>query len=127
MAPEVANLSQIQVGEKVKATLTDATAIFLVKNGPPPSPGAGVAVTGSAEPGQPASVVLQTTDSQAKVINVDRSYRLLKLEYADGSRKEYKVAAAGHAARCAEGGRGRGSDYRSPGDLPHGQVIPVRT
>ena len=92
VAPEVVNLSQIQVGEKVKATVTDATAIFLVKNGPPPSPGAGVTVTGSAEPGQPASVVLETTDSQAKVINVDRSYRLLKLQYADGSRKEYKVA-----------------------------------
>jgi hypothetical protein len=49
-------------------------------------------VAGTPEGGQPASVVLQTTDSQAKVVNVDRSYRLLKLEYADGSRKEYKVA-----------------------------------
>jgi hypothetical protein len=92
VAPEVANLAQIQVGEKVRATVTDATAIFLVKNGPPPGPGASVTVPGSAEAGQPASVVLETTDSRAKVINVDRSYRLLKLQYADGSRKEYKVA-----------------------------------
>jgi hypothetical protein len=92
VAPQVENLSQIQVGSRVKATLTDAVAIFLVKNGPPPSAGAGVTVTGPAEAGQPGSVLLTTTDSRAKVINVDRSYRLLKLEYADGSRQEYKVA-----------------------------------
>ena len=92
VAPEVANLGQVQVGSHVKATLTDAVAIFLVKNGPPPSAGAGVTVTGPAESGQPASVVLQTTDVRAKVFSVDRSYRLLRLEYADGSRKEYKVA-----------------------------------
>ena len=92
VAPEVANLGQIQVGSQVKVTLTDAVAIFLVKNGPPPSAGTGVTVTGTPEAGQPASVVLQTTDARAKVLNVDRSYRLIKLEYADGSRKEYKVA-----------------------------------
>jgi hypothetical protein len=92
VAPQVANLGQIQIGDKVKATLADAVTIFLVKNGPPPPAGAGVTVAGTPEGGQPASVLLQTTDSQAKVVNVDRSYRLLKLEYADGSRKEYKVA-----------------------------------
>lgn len=91
VAPQVVNLGQIQVGEKVNATLTDAAAIFLVKIGPPPNAGAGVTVVGTHEAGQPASVVLQTTDAQAKVINVDRSYRLVKLEYADGSRKEFKV------------------------------------
>jgi hypothetical protein len=92
VAPEVANLGQVQVGSRVKATLTHAVAIFPVKNGPPPSAGAGVTVTGSAESGQPASVVLQTTDARTKVYSVDRSYRLLRLEYTDGSRKEYKVA-----------------------------------
>jgi hypothetical protein len=92
VAPEVADFSQVQTGSRVKACLTDEVAIFLVKNGPPPSAGAGVAVTGAAEAGQPASVVLLTTDSHAKVINVDRSYRLLKLQFDDGSRKEYKVA-----------------------------------
>jgi len=91
VAPQVENLGQIQVGNQVKATLTEVAAIFLVKNGPPPNAGAGVTVTGPAEAGRPASVVLMTTDSRAKVVNVDRSYRLLKLEYADGSRKEFKI------------------------------------
>lgn len=90
IAPEVRNLSQIRVGAKVKATLSDVVAVFLLKNGTPPSAEAGVSITGTPPSGQAASVVLQTTDARAKVLNVDRSYRLLKLEYADGSRKEYK-------------------------------------
>ncbi len=85
VAPQVANLGEIQVGAQVKATLSDAVAVFLVKNGQPPDAGAGVTVTGES-----GSVVLPTSDVRAKVYNVDRSYRLLKLEYADGSRKEFK-------------------------------------
>jgi hypothetical protein len=92
VAPQVVNIDQVQVGEKVKATLSEAVAIFLVKNGPPPNAGTGVAVTGPAEAVPQRSVVLMTTDSRAKVYSVDRSYRLLRLEYPDGSRKEYKVA-----------------------------------
>ncbi len=84
---QVANYDQIQIGDQVNATLTDAVAIFLVKNGPPPSAGAGVTVTGT----QPGEVVLQTTDSPGKVTKVDPSYRLLTVKYADGSTKQFKV------------------------------------
>lgn len=91
IAPGVENLDHIQNGTKVKATLSEVAAVFLLKNDTPPSAGVGVTVTGASPSDQTASVVLQATDARAKVINVDRSYRLLKLEYADGSRKEYKV------------------------------------
>ncbi len=90
-APQVANFSQLQAGEKVKATFTDALSIFLVKVGPLPDAGAGVEVTGSAEGGQPSSVRLATTDTRAKVFQLDRSYLMLKLEYGDGSKKEFKI------------------------------------
>jgi ribosomal protein S17 len=85
-APQVANFSQLWVGDKVKATITDAVAIYLVKNGPPPNAGAGVEV-GS----QPASVVLQTTDTRGRVFQVDRSYRLLTVDYGNGSRRQFKI------------------------------------
>ena len=85
-APQVANFSQLWVGDKVKVTITDAVAIYLVKNGPPPSAGAGVEVTG-----QPATVVLQTTDSPGRVFQVDRSYRMLRVDYGNGSMKEFKI------------------------------------
>jgi len=87
----VANFSQLQPGDKVKATITEAATIFLVKNGPPPSAGPGVAVSGLAGGGQLASVVLDTMDAQAKVNKVDPSYRLLTVEYANGSTKDFKV------------------------------------
>jgi hypothetical protein len=86
-APQVADYDQIQAGEQVKATITDAVAIFLAKNGPPPSAGVGVEVAGP----QPGGVVLQTTDSSGKVTKVDPSYRLLTVQYADGSTKQFKV------------------------------------
>lgn len=90
-APQVSNFGQLQMGDKVKATVTDAVAIYPAKSGPPPSAGTGVEVTGSAEAVQPAKVVLQTTDSHGKVTKVDPSYRLMTVEYADGSTKEFKV------------------------------------
>jgi hypothetical protein len=87
VAPQVADYDQIQVGEQVKATITDAVAIFLVKNGPPPNAGAGVEVAGT----QAGSLVLLTTDTSGKLTKVDPSYRLLTVEYANGSTKEFKV------------------------------------
>ncbi len=90
-APQVANFDQLQPGEKVKATFTDALSIFLVKNGSPPDAGAGVEVTGATEAGQPAKVRLATTDNRAKVDQLDRSYLMLKLEYGDGTKKEFKI------------------------------------
>jgi hypothetical protein len=90
-APQVANFSQLQAGDRVKATVTDATALFLAKNGPPPSAGAGVVVPGSAEAPQSAKVVLQTTDFPGKITKVDPSYRLMTVEYANGGTKEFKV------------------------------------
>jgi len=85
-APQVTNLDQFQVGDRVKATLTDSATLFFAKNGPPPSAGAGVEV-----PSQTAAVVLQTTDARGKVTQLDRSYRLVRVEYANGSTREYKV------------------------------------
>ena len=92
IAPQVDNLNQIHVGARVNATLTERVTVFLRKNGTPPGPGTGTTVTGTAPNSQAANVVLQTTDARAKVLGVDRSYRLLKLEYEDGRTKEYKFS-----------------------------------
>jgi len=90
-APQVSNFNQLQVGETVKATITDAVVLFPAKSTELPSAGPGVEISGSAEGAAPSTVVLQTTDSRARAINVDPSYRLLKVEYANGSKKEFKV------------------------------------
>ncbi len=90
-APQVSNFEQLQIGERVKATITDAAAIFPVKNGPPPSVEAGVAVAGSIEGGRTANVVLHALDYRARVTSLDVSYRLLTLEYAVGTTKTFKT------------------------------------
>ena len=87
-APQVSNYSQLQVGERVKATVTDMVALFPVKGGQLPSAGSGIEVAGA---GEPAKVVLQTTDSRGRVTKVDPSYRLLTVEYSNGSTKQFKV------------------------------------
>jgi hypothetical protein len=89
--PDVVNFNQIQAGDKVKVKVADELAIFLVKNGPLPSAGTGVLVAGAPTGSMPAGLVVETTDSTARVIGVDRSYRLLTLEYADGKTKTVKV------------------------------------
>ena len=87
----VPNFDQIKVGDEVKAKATGEYAIFLVRNGPVPSAGGGVVLSGAAKGGPPAGTMLATEDFNARVIGVDRSYRLLKLEYADGRTKQFKV------------------------------------
>ena len=37
------------------------------------------------------SGALPTTDSRARVFQVDRSYRMLKLDYGNGYKKEFKI------------------------------------
>ncbi len=89
--PQVINFDQIKAGDKVKATVADAIAIFLVKNGPPPGAGQGVVVGRAAKGAMPGGMVLTTQDFSARVIRVDPSYRLLTLEFTDRTIKTFKI------------------------------------
>lgn len=89
--PEVVNFDQIQAGDRVKATVAEEYAIFLVKNCPLPSAGSGVVLAGAPKGNLPAGMIVATRDFSARVIGVDRSYRMLTLLYADGHTKTLKV------------------------------------
>ncbi len=91
VGPEVVNLDRIQTGDTVKADLGSEVAIFVTKNGPLPGAGAGVLVAGAARGETPAGVVVATHDYHARVLQADRSYRLLTLKYDDGSVKTFKI------------------------------------
>jgi len=91
VGPQVANFDQIQVGDRVKATVADEYGIFVVKNGPLPSAGVGIVVDETGKGALPGGIVLETRDITARVISYDRSYRLLTLEYADGHTKAFKI------------------------------------
>jgi len=71
LGPKVANLDDITVGEVVQATVTEELTVYMLRNGQ--LPGAG-----------PLAV-------HARVLAVDPSYRLLKLQYPDGENESVKV------------------------------------
>ena len=90
--PQVTNFSELQAGDRVKAVVANEFALFLVKNGPVPNAGAGIAVDEEGKGASPGGIVLETKDITARVKSYDSSYRLLTLEYADGQIKAFKLA-----------------------------------
>jgi hypothetical protein len=76
VAPRVWNLNRLQVGDRVQATVTEELTVYVSSAGPAQSPGAG---------GLPRSV-------DARVLSVDRSYRLLVLRFPDGRDETFKVS-----------------------------------
>jgi hypothetical protein len=73
--PKVDNFDAIRVGDLVEATVAEDLTVYILKNGQ--LPGAGGAA--------------QTIKSNAKVLMVDPSYRLLTLQYPGGKSETFKV------------------------------------
>jgi hypothetical protein len=88
--PEVANFPQIQVGDQVKATVTEEAAIF-IGTGAPPSDVVGAGVALSPVGYKPGGEVVETAQATAKVIAVDARHHKVTLQFADGTSKRVKV------------------------------------
>jgi hypothetical protein len=73
--PQVLNLDQIKVGDQIKVTLAEDLTIYLLKDGRLP-------VAGGPD---------ETIAFNAKVQMIDPSYRLLTLQYLNGSTETFKV------------------------------------
>ena len=71
LGPKVSNLDDISVGEVVQATVTEELTVYVLRDGQ--LPGAGALTV------------------HARVLAVDPSYRLLKLQYPDGESETIKV------------------------------------
>jgi hypothetical protein len=89
--PAVVNFDKINAGDGVKVRIAMEGGVFLVKNGPPPATATSVVIHGAAKGANPAGVIVTTYDISARVIQADRSYRLLTLKYANGQVKTFKV------------------------------------
>jgi hypothetical protein len=88
--PEVVNFGQIQVGDQVKATVTEEAAIF-IGSGEPPSDIAGMGVALAPVGSKPAGEFVDTMQVTAKVTAVDARNHKVTLQFADGSTKQVKV------------------------------------
>ncbi len=73
VGPNVKHFDQVQVGDKVKATVTDELAVYTLENGRLPD-----------------GTTAETLGVNAKVLLVDPSYRLLTLQYPNGQSETFK-------------------------------------
>jgi len=89
--PEVANFAQIEVGDKVKATVTEQLVVFVREPGQPSDDGAAAAVA-LAPPGEkPGALMASTVEITAKVKAIDVKHRKATLLFPDGTTKTFPV------------------------------------
>lgn len=89
--PEVANFDQIQVGDKVKATVAEQLIVFVRKNGEPPSDGESAAVALAPLGDKPGVVMANTVEVTAKVEAIDLDHRKATLRFPDGHAQIFSV------------------------------------
>jgi hypothetical protein len=88
--PDVVNFDQIQVGDRVKAVLTEEVAVALGKGaGPIGTSGVGVALAPVGS--KPGAVMVDTSEITAKVTSVDARRRRITFELPDGTTRTVKA------------------------------------
>jgi D-lyxose ketol-isomerase len=90
--PEVVNFAQIQVGDQVKATLTDEVAVYIGK-GEPPSDMAAAGVALAPVGAKPGGVMVDTTRVTAKITAVNAKTHKVTFELPDGTTKTVKAGS----------------------------------
>ncbi|MFO1432294.1 MAG: hypothetical protein U1F76_19480 [Candidatus Competibacteraceae bacterium] len=100
---EAINFDRIQVGDRVKATVTEELAVFLRKTGTPPSVGEGAEVALAPKGAMPGGVVAETAEVTARVVAVDTMSRRVTLQFVDGSTKTVRVNPDVNLANVAPG------------------------
>ena len=88
--PEVVNFDQIQIGDRVKAVLTEEVAVALGKGaGPIGTSGRGVALAPVGS--KPGAVTVDTSEITAKVISIDARRHKVTFELPDGTTRTVKA------------------------------------
>ena len=89
--PQVANFAQIEVGDQVKATVTEQLVVFVRKPGEPSGDGAAAAVLLAPLGDKPGALLAQTEEITAKVKSMDVKRRKATLLFPDGTSHTFKV------------------------------------
>lgn len=86
VGPKVKNFDQIKAGDRVKATVEDELAVYLLAKGRLPD-----------------GTTAEALGVNAKVLWVDPSYRLLTLQYPNGQSEKFKVELGARLEEMAPG------------------------
>jgi hypothetical protein len=84
--PDVINFNQIQVGDQVKATVTEEFAVFIRKPGTPVNASAAAAVALAPKGAMPGGIMTDTYEATAKITAVDAKDRKVTLQFLGGSK-----------------------------------------
>jgi Cu/Ag efflux protein CusF len=88
--PEVVNFPQIQVGDQVKATITEQLVVAMATDASQVN-GAATAVALAPVGAKPGGMVAQTVQITATVVAIDLKHHRATLEFPDGSKKTVAV------------------------------------
>ena len=86
VGPKVKNLDQIKAGDQVKATVEDELAIYILQNGRLPD-----------------GTTAETLGVNARILQVDPSYRILTLQYPNGQAEKFKAGLDAKLQEMAPG------------------------
>jgi Cu/Ag efflux protein CusF len=89
--PEVANFAQIEVGDQVKATVTEQLVVFVRQPGEPAGDGAASVVALAPIGAKPGGVMANIEEITAKVKAIDLKHRKATLLFLDGTSHTFKV------------------------------------
>jgi len=89
--PNMVNFDQIHIGDKVRATVTEALAVSVRKAGTPPNVGDTVAVALAPKGARPGMFVANTQEATSKIVDVNRATRTITLAELAGGPKTVKL------------------------------------
>jgi len=90
--PEVENFDQIQLGDKVKATLTEQLVVFVRERGEaPPSPDTANPVPVAPTGAKPGVLMADTEEITGKVTDIDIQNHKATVQFPDGRAKTFRV------------------------------------
>jgi hypothetical protein len=89
--PDVANFAQIEVGDQVKATVTEQLVVFVRQPGEPAGDGATGVVALAPIGAKPGGAIANTEEITAKVKSIDAKHRKATLLFPDGTKRTFTV------------------------------------
>ena len=94
VGPGALNFDQVEVGDKVRAALTEEVAVAVSKGGALPGAGEGMFVGRAPEGAKPGIVIAETDQITGKIQSIDAANRTMTLDDGDGKPRTIKAGQA---------------------------------
>jgi hypothetical protein len=103
LGKEAINFDQIEVGDKVRATLADDVAVAVSKGGPPPGAFVSSVITRAPQGSKPNIVIAESDLVSGKLQSIDPDRRKITVTDTDGEARTIRVGADVNLAELKPG------------------------